>query len=67
MEALIYLVFKVLLRQSAIKVAFQVLGCQEGWRENSPKTLCSWALENGVNLETGVKGFKTVVGKLLGC
>jgi hypothetical protein len=39
LEALIYLVFKVRLRQSKMNIAFQGLGCQEGHFKNSSKAL----------------------------
>ncbi len=41
LEALIYLVFKVQLRQPPIKVAFRALSCQGYHEENHSKSLCS--------------------------
>ncbi len=38
LEALIYLVFKVQLRQSRTKVAFETMDCQEGVDKKSLKT-----------------------------
>ena len=58
LKGLLYLVFKVLLRQPDIKVAFQTLSCQEWLQEKRLKSSYSKGFGVCANLNSVLNGSK---------